>query len=272
MPLPLAEKTVVVTRPREQAAELKLELEGLGARVYLFPTIEIAAPDSYADLDAAIKNLSSYDWLVLTSVNAAEHFLLRLEANNVEIFELDYLRLCAIGEATAERLRLAQIHIDVLPSEANAEAVFATVSEYIGGTEAFENLKFLLPRSNIGRDYLPIKLREAKAIVDAPTAYQTVLPRDSSGETTKMKALLQGGAIDCLTFTSPSTFKNFVQIFADFDLDKMLKDVAIAALGETTAEAIKQMEFEVNIIAPQASAKAFAESIKLYFRKKTKRE
>lgn len=263
MPLPLAEKIVVVTRPKQQADELKLELERLGARVILFPTIEIAAPESYADLDAAIKNLSDYDWLVLTSANAAEHFLQRLAANNAETFELDFLRVCAIGEATAERLRLAQIHIDVLPADSHAEAVFAALSDYLGGIETFENLRFLLPRSNIGRDYLPLKLREAKAIVDAPIAYQTVLPRNA--ETGKLKALLQGGAIDCLTFTSPSTFKNFVKLLSDFDLTKMLKEIAIACLGKTTAQTVREHNFETNVIATDANAKAFAQSIAAYF-------
>jgi uroporphyrinogen III methyltransferase/synthase len=262
MPLPLAEKNVVVTRPKEQADELKLELERLGARVILFPTIEIVAPDSYADLDTAIKNLSEYDWLVLMSANATEHFLQRLQASNVETFELDHLRLCAIGEATAERLRQAQIHIDLIPTDSRAENVFTALSEYLGGEAALENLRFLLPRSSIGRDYLPIKLRGVNAIVDAPIAYQTVLPRNA--ETGKLKALLQGGAIDCITFTSPSTFKNFVNLLSDFDLAKIFKSVVIACLGKTTAQTVYEYGFQANVIATDANAKAFAKSIATY--------
>ena len=263
--LPLSEITVVVTRPREQATELKSELEQLGAKVVLFPTIEIAPPESYADLDAAIRNLSNYDWLILTSANAAEHFLRRLEANNLETAELDYLRVCAIGEATAERLRLAQVHVDLLPTESRAEGVFAALTDYLGGKNELRNLRFLLPRSAIGREYLPAKLRETGAVVTDVTAYQTVLPQNA--ETGKIKALLQGGAIDCLTFTSPSTFKNFVQLLGGKNLRQMLSGVAIACLGETTANVISESGFKVEIISPETNASAFTESIAGFFNK-----
>jgi uroporphyrinogen III methyltransferase/synthase len=261
--LPLAEKTVVITRPREQAAELKNELERLGARVLLFPTIEIAAPESYDELDKAIMNLSKYDWLIFTSANGAEYFLQRLDANNIEIAELDTLLVCAIGEATAERLRLGQVHIDVIPTNSRAEGVFAALSDYIGGEENFQNIRFLLPRSEIARDFLPLKLQEVGAEVDDVIAYRTILPR--SPEIGKLKALLQGEAIDCITFTSSSTFKNLTQIFAGDDLPQLLENVAIACIGEVTAKTVYEHDLKVQIISPEASSHAFARSIANYF-------
>ena len=36
------------------------------------PFIEIRKPRSYQPLDTALKNLSDYDWLILTSVNGVE--------------------------------------------------------------------------------------------------------------------------------------------------------------------------------------------------------
>ena len=255
----LTDKTIVVTRPREQAGELKNELESLGAKVVLFPTIEIAPPASYAELDAEILNLAAYDWLVVTSVNAAEHFLRRLEANGLETAELDYLRVCAIGEATFERLRLAQVHIDVLPTEARAEAVFQALCEYLGNIRELENLRFLLPRSAIGLNLLPEKLSQAGALVKNVTAYQTILPEKP--ETGKIRALLEGGAIDCLTFTSPSTIKNFIKLIGTGDLSRLLPGVAIACLGKTTAQTVRDSGFSVDVIAPDASAAAFAAAI-----------
>lgn len=256
---PLAEKTVVVTRPRQQAAELKDELENLGATVVLFPTIEIAAPESYADLDRAIQNLNDYDWLILTSQNAAEHFINRLAANEVELFELDNLRLCAIGEATFERLRLSQIHVDVLPVESNAEAVFAAIAEYVGGENELRNLRFLFPKSAIARDVLPVRLRRADALIDEVVAYRTVLPEKP--ETGKIKALLHVGAIDCIAFSSPSTFKNFVEILKNENLHGLLKNVSLACIGETTANAVRESGFEVGIVSPAQTAADFARSI-----------
>jgi uroporphyrinogen III methyltransferase / synthase len=261
--LPLAEITVVITRPRGQADELRRELEAFGATVVLFPTIEIAAPESYADLDAAVNNLSNYDWLILTSTNAAEHFLSRLEANGLETVELDNLRLCVVGEATAERMRLAQAHVDVLPTESNAEGVFTALCEYLGGESELNGLRFLMPRSAIGRDILPAKLRESGATVKDITAYRTVLPEKP--DTARIKTLLQVGAVDCLTFTSPSTFQNLLQILSGADLPHLLKDAVIACIGETTAQAVRDKGFVPHLISDAPDASSFARNIAKYF-------
>ncbi|MDQ4120966.1 MAG: uroporphyrinogen-III synthase [Acidobacteriota bacterium] len=258
MNLPLAEITVVVTRPPEQAAEFSSDLKRLGANVFSFPTIEIAAPESYADLDAAIENLSNYDWIIFTSTNAAEHFLKRLAAKNLETAELDYLRVAAVGDATAERLRLARVHIDVLPAESNAESLFSEIENYVG---ELADLHFLFPRSEIAREVLPQKLRDAGATVDSPIAYRTVLPQKP--ETAKFKAMLAGGSIDCITFASPSAFKNFLQIFSE---TKLPSDVAIACIGETTANAVRESGLKVGIVSPEATSAAFAREIAEYFR------
>ncbi|HEX8399580.1 MAG TPA: uroporphyrinogen-III synthase [Pyrinomonadaceae bacterium] len=257
MSLPLAEITVVVTRPPEQAAEFTAELKRFGANVFSFPTIEIAAPENYAELDAAIENLQNYDWIIFTSANAVEHFLNRLTAKNLETAELDYLRVGAVGDATAERLRLAQIHIDVLPVESNAESLCGEIENYVG---ELADLRFLFPRSEIAREVLPQKLRAAGATVDAPVAYRTVLPAKS--ETAKFKAMLAGGSIDCITFASPSAFKNFLQIFGETELPK---DVAIACIGETTASAVEEMNLKVEIIASEAGSRSFTKAIADYF-------
>ena len=255
--LPLAEKTIVVTRAREQAGEFASALKKLGADVFLFPTIEIAPPESYADLDEAISNFADYDWLVFTSVNGVEHFLSRLGALNLEIADLDLLRVCAVGEATAERLRLAQIHLDIIPADSSAEGVFEELRNYVG--DDFADLRFLLPRSEIAREILPQKLIEAGAIVRNPVAYRTVLPEFT--DVSRLKSLLLVGSIDCVTFTSPSTFKNFAQIFGNSDLSILLKGVKIACIGETTARAIRESNLTVHIISEEATSSAFARAI-----------
>ena len=51
----LAGKTVLVTRPRSQADELRALLEAHGARVVIQPVIEILPPKDPANLDAALR-------------------------------------------------------------------------------------------------------------------------------------------------------------------------------------------------------------------------
>src|SRR4026207_1589229 len=122
---PLAGKTVVVTRAASQAGELVSELEHYGAQVIICPTIEIAEPENYERLDEAIDHLYGYDWLIFTSANAIEFFLRRLNARGLKAEVLDEIKVCAIGQASADKLRDAHVHVDVVAAQSKAEGVFA---------------------------------------------------------------------------------------------------------------------------------------------------
>src|SRR5690348_10433832 len=175
---PLGGRTVVVTRAAAQAAEFASELENYGAKVIVCPTIEIAEPESYERLDEAIDHLYGYDWLIFTSANAIEFFLRRLNNRGLKVEDLDEIKVCAIGQASADKLRDAHVHVDVIPAHAKAEGVFAALSEFVGGAEHLHGLNILLPRAAVGRDYLPKALEDAGARVDVVTAYRTVVPAD----------------------------------------------------------------------------------------------
>src|SRR5689334_14939036 len=190
---PLDGITVVITRARAQASGFAGELERLGARAVICPTIEIVEPESYAELDQAIENLYGYDWLIFTSVNGVNYFLRRLEALGHEVSELDELRVLAIGEATSVRLRDAFIHVDVVPEQFKAEGALRALEEYVGGREGLHRLNFLLPRAAVARDTLPDALEDAGARVDTVTAYRTVRPNTT--ERGRVEALLAGGAV-----------------------------------------------------------------------------
>src|SRR5256885_10166990 len=167
----------MISGARAQGAEFAAALGAFGARVVACPTIEIVAPESYAGLDEAIENLFGYDWLVFTSANAVEHFLRRLEALGKDVSVLDSLRVCAVGEATSERLVAAHVHVDVIPQKFQAEGVFDALENYLGGRENFGNLNFLLPRAAVARDFLPRALEEAGAGGDVVPADRTGRPR-----------------------------------------------------------------------------------------------
>src|SRR5579863_3715427 len=76
---PLQGVRVLVGRARHQAGALSAELRKLGAQVLEIPFIEIRNPRSFRPLDSALKNLNTYDWLILTSVNGVEAMWARLE-------------------------------------------------------------------------------------------------------------------------------------------------------------------------------------------------
>lgn len=260
---PLAGRTVVITRARAQAAEFAAELERYGARVIACPTIEIVEPESYQPLDDAIENLYGYDWLVFTSVNGVEHFLRRLVARGHDASELDELRVCAIGEATAERLREARVHVDVIPDQFKAEGVFAALELFLGGYDQLSGQNFLIPRAAVARDYLPRALAAAGARADVVPAYRTVQPH--STERGRVEAMLTGGAVDCITFTSSSTVTNFAQMFDTTDLSELLEGVTVACIGDITASTAARYGLRTDIQPDEYTIPALARAIAEYY-------
>ncbi len=259
---PLVGVTVVVTRAAAQATELSTLLESYGAKVIVCPTIEIREPESFERLDEALDHLYGYDWLIFTSTNGVEFFLQRLTNRGFQIDDLDEIKVCAIGQRTAEKLHEAHVHVDVVPTQSTAEGVFAGLSEFVGGMERLHGLNVLLPRAAVGRDYLPKALEEAGARVDVVTTYQTVLPENF--DRGRLSAMLTGSG-DCVAFTSPSTVKNLAKLFDTHDLGKTLPDVVIACIGPITAAAASEYGLRVDIQPPQQNVTDLADAIAAYY-------
>jgi len=259
---PLAGRTVVVTRARTQADQFVSELERYGARVVVCPTIEICPLDDYGRLDEAIAHLYGYDWLMFTSVNGVEYFFQRLHANGHETGELDDVKVCAIGEATSDKLRDLHVHVDVIPDESKAEGVYAALETFVGGRESIAGLNILIPRALVARDYLPRTLQDAGARVDIVPAYRTSLPADL--DRGRVAALLSGDA-DCIAFTSASTVKNLGKLFDTGDLSQALAGVAIACIGDITAATAVDFGLRVGIQASESTTADLARAIADYF-------
>jgi len=264
MKQPLQGRTVIVTRAASQAEELTKLLEDFGASVIACPTIEIRELDNYERLDEALDHLYGYDWLVLTSTNGVEFFLKRLLNRGLKIEDLDEIRVCAIGQRTADKLHEAHVHVDLVPSQSTAEGVFTTLSEFVGGAEHLRGLNILLPRALVGREILPKALEDAGARVDVVPAYQTVLPEDL--DRGKLSAMLPGSG-DCIAFTSPSTIKNLAKLFDTHDLGTVLPNLAIACIGSVTATTALEYGLRVDIQPATFTSADLAQSIADYFSK-----
>lgn len=259
---PLAGRTVVITRALAQADDFVAELQKYGAQVILCPTIEISELDSYERLDEAIDHLYGYDWLVFTSVNGVDYFFQRLKARDRNTSDIDELRVCAIGVATADRLNDLHVHVDVIPEEFKAEGVFEALKDFVGGTDGLKNLNVLIPRASVARDYLPRALEESGARVDVVPAYRTSLPANL--DRGRIAALLSGGT-DCIAFTSSSTVKNLAQLFDTQDLSEALAGVVIACIGVVTAKTAAEYGLRVEIQPEQFTIPSLARAIADHF-------
>lgn len=136
-------------------------LPDLGAEVIQFPTIDIKPLEDYSSVDAAVRNLGAYDWLIFTSANGVKCFWERLEAQGLDARALYGLQVAAIGPATAQAVRTHGIAPDFVPEAYIAESV----AEGLIGL-GMDGKKVLLPRAREAREVLPEELRKAGAQVD----------------------------------------------------------------------------------------------------------
>ena len=118
----LAGRRILVTRALHQAGKLSEGLRALGAEPVEVPVLEIRPPADFAPLDAALKQIDNYDWLILTSANAVRAVAERAAELGISLEQSARLKVAAVGEATAEAARKAGLHVQFVPETYVAES------------------------------------------------------------------------------------------------------------------------------------------------------
>ncbi len=233
----LAGRTVVVTRAAEQASELVTRLSALGATVVEVPTIAVVdPPDRGAALAAAVTDLASYDWVVLTSTNGAARFLSAVAAAGTDVIaEPDggrrrSWRLAVVGPGTAAAVRASGIGPDLVPERFVAEGLLAVFPPGPG--------RVLLPQAAAARPVLAEGLRAAGWTVDTVVAYRTV-PAPLA-----LEMIEQARTADAITFTSGSTVTGFVAAAGAAGVPSV-----VVCIGPVTAAAAVAAGIEVTAVA-----------------------
>lgn len=240
---PLFGRRVLVTRPREQAAELVDRLSALGAEAVEAPMIRIVPPDDLAPLRRAAAEPDAFDWIVFTSANAVEAFMAVLLDGTRDIRSLKGPQLCTVGTGTAERLAEYGIKVDLTPEEFRAEAVVTALAT----RTTLDGARILLPRADIAREVIADELRAAGALVTDVIAYRTVLEDTHREGDPDIYGMLLEGRIDVVTFTSASAVRNFAKVYGRDQAADLLKSTAVAAIGPVTADAAGQLGIQVTI-------------------------
>ncbi|MGD0545737.1 MAG: uroporphyrinogen-III synthase [Candidatus Acidiferrales bacterium] len=257
---PLTGKRVVVTRATEQAHELAHSLEALGAEVVLLPTVSFAAVKNSKPLDAALRSLAEFDWILFTSQNAVRFFCQRLREMNLKEDGLQRPRpmVAAVGTATAAAATEEGFRVDTVPKNHSGEALAQELWGAIG------DRKILLPRSDRADDRLPKALREAGANVTEIVAYRTAAP-DSLDQ--KILKSIRDAEVDAIVFASASAFRFLAECVGVAELAELSSRVQFAAIGPTTARALREEGMRVEIEASQSSAAGMADSIAKYYQR-----
>lgn len=252
---PLRGVRVLVGRARHQAGVLSAELRKQGALVIEIPFIEIRKPRSFNLLDSSLRNLHTYDWLILTSVNGVEAMWERMSRLGLSLdgnrerhhSQRDRLRVAAIGPATKNAIEQRGTRVDVVPREYVAESVVRSLKSKVRGK------RVLLVRAKIARDVIPQELRRAGAQVDVVEAYETVVPRTSR---TRLRQVMNNPRRrpHIVTFTSSSTVRNFVELLGARQSSKstaQLHGVQAASIGPVTSATLRDFGLPVQIAAKE---------------------
>ncbi len=256
---------VLVGRARHQASKLSSGLRDLGAEVVEIPFIEIRKPHSYEPLDGALKNLSEYDWLILTSVNGVEAVWERMRKLRLGKKLLRHLQIAAIGPATRQAIEQHGVKVDIVPKEYVAESVVTSLRRRVKGK------RVLLARARVARDVIPRELRKLGARVDVVEAYETVVPESSQRQ---LQRALKSPKLrpDVITFTSSSTVKNFVELLGKrsgrepaLSLPKgrprHTDGVRLASIGPVTSSTLLGLGLRVDIEARKYTIPGLIEAI-----------
>jgi uroporphyrinogen-III synthase len=286
---PLSGIRVLVGRARHQAGVLSTELRKRGAQVIEIPFIEIRKPKSFQPLDAALKNLRTYDWLILTSVNGVESMWERMrktgeghgfrgtagtsKSTSDLAAEGPLLRVAAIGPATQKAIEQRAIRVDVVPKQYVAESVVRSLKRRVQGK------RVLLVRAKVARDVIPHELRKAGAHVDVVEAYETVVPQSSRA---RLSVALKNPKKrpHVITFTSSSTVRNFVALldspkvtarglasrrpdaraYAKPTLSS-LEGIRLASIGPVTSSTLRELGLRVDIQAKEFTIPGLVKAI-----------
>lgn len=235
----LAGRRIVVTRPREDG-RLRRLLEAEGAEVLELPTIRIAPAADYGPLDAALRRIGDYGWIVFTSRNGVAAVIERLAALGLTPGALKGARLAVIGPGTEEALREHGLRAALSPDEFRAEALVAAFDR-----AGVRGARVLLPRAAVARNVLPEGLRALGAAVDVVAAYRTEVEDAHAPE---VLAAVRAGRVDALTFTSSSTVRHFLRV-AGPDVLPALGGVLVACIGPVTAETARAAGLRVGAVA-----------------------
>ena len=255
--LPLFGKRIINTRSRAQASELSQKLLDLGASVTELPTIETVPVGANSPLAHEMSRLNNYDWILFTSPNGVRYFFDLLLKIKGDVRAIGNVKIGSIGPGTTKEIEQYCLSPKVTAKDAVAEGLI----QVLKGAENWKGLNMLIPRAEKARDILPQTLKKWGANVNVITAYRTIKPEGADSEAIKQ---VVNNDYDLITFSSSSTFENFVELIGVKRFCKIRKMLNAASIGPVTTESLRKQGIKPKIEAKEHTIQGLVNSIREY--------
>jgi|WetSurMetagenome_2_1015567.scaffolds.fasta_scaffold05771_2 uroporphyrinogen-III synthase len=246
-------KTIAITRPAGQAEEAGNLIKEKGGSPYYIPAIEIKGLSNFEPIKKFLAEMLDLevDYVIFMSTNGVKHLFNSAQ----EIGQTSQLKeglaatfVIAVGPKTAEVLEKEySVHVSLIPTKYSSEGLIECFEE----GEVFGK-KIRIPRTSNATPTLTDKLKEMGADVQEIYVYESGLPND---EETKTKFFndLTVGKIDAMVFGSGLSAKNIFKMLSGKTSMEKLREivnskVTIVAIGPTTAEALKELGVNVDVM------------------------
>jgi uroporphyrinogen-III synthase len=247
-------RKILITRDENSDNEFAKILSEVGAETIFFPTISINDVEDHKDMDKVLSELSKYDGLLFTSVNAVKYFFERAEMFNVKYTGKIY----SVGEKTKDKVESYGYDNSFIPGVYSAEGLIRSLPK-----DEIEGKSFLFPRGNISMKTLQDGLAKY-AKVDEVEVYHNTLPNIDTEKGEHAISMIKNGEIDCISFFSPSSIKNFILLIPGFQQ----RDTKIAVIGETTRITANEYGLKVEIIPAESTSRSMADAVIKYYNNK----
>ncbi len=250
---------IILTRAKHQAIETIHQLESLGANVISFPTIKITTIKNDPILDEKIKNINNYNSLIFTSENAVKSLLEKLDELGIN-FDPKRFFIISIGGKTSQVLRENEFRIDFQSKLFTSKSLIEKVSliNLVGR-------KILVPSSTLSKKNQFSILEKSGAIVEQVAIYTNTV--NDTEFLDKELNEIKKKEIDLYIFTSPSTFKGYVEIQKIGNCVDYFKNKNIAVIGPVTKKTLEEFSLKPNIMPNNYTMNNLITEIKKFYSK-----
>lgn len=251
--------TIGFTRPVKRLKDSVEEAKEMGFKVIAAPSMKIITGEK-KEFESARELLSSgkASVVVFGSITSVEECLNEYKDDFVKIF--DKVKIISIGPSTEKALTSVGISTDAIPEEFSSSGIVELLKDSVKGKTV------LLMRSDRGSEILYDGLIEAGANVIKIATYKL----EDFGMTNSLLHLItaiKGGSLDVMAFTSPMSARIFYSHLkrqvGDDRTEKLMGDLKVAVIGKPTAEALRLLGREPDIIPKDSTFRDMMDAIAL---------